>query len=74
MSGDHGEEYPEYARRCQKCGAEAITGRVTAREEQFILEMEFHCATCGEPVAYWAYGHYDPAYDPDHKPTKPKAV
>jgi hypothetical protein len=25
-------------------------------------EIEYKCAACDQPVAYWAYGSFDPAY------------
>lgn len=64
--------YPEYAKRCPKCGCEKIKGRVTAREGHVIYEQEFSCSVCNEVVAYWAYGYYDPGYDPENIPKEIK--
>lgn len=57
--------------KCPECGHAEFTEKM----RDFIdfgvgagpaTEIEYFCGSCGESVAYWAYGGFDPAYF-DHK-------
>ena len=57
--------------KCPECGHAEFTEKM----RDFIdfgvgagpaTEIEYFCGSCGESVAYWAYGGFDPAYL-DHK-------
>jgi DNA-directed RNA polymerase subunit RPC12/RpoP len=57
--------------KCPECGHAEFTEKM----RDFIdfgvgagpaTEIEYFCGACGESVAYWAYGSFDPAYL-DHK-------
>lgn len=53
--------------KCPECGHTEFTEKM----RDFIdfgvgagpvTEIEYFCGSCGESVAYWAYGSFDPAY------------
>lgn len=52
---------------CWKCGSheqrEVVRDMVGSLGGQGpVCEVEVFCAECGEGIAYWAYGSYDPGY------------
>ena len=59
------------AHTCWKCGCTEIkhvtwsTLAVLDNGTGPELEFEERCGSCGESLAYWAYGYYDPAYMAD---------
>lgn len=62
--------------KCPECGHAEFTEKM----RDFIdfgvgagpaTEIEYFCGSCGESVAYWAYGSFDPAYF-DHKQANAK--
>lgn len=53
--------------KCWKCGSTEQKEVVRAFVDVFqgqgpTCEMEVFCAECGEGIAYWAYGSFDPGY------------
>ncbi len=64
----------EYARECYKkdgqptkcvtCGCSDIDEIVEDRINYIPCEKSFRCRRCGTMLAYWAYGSFDPAYNP----------
>jgi hypothetical protein len=61
------EPYPEYAKKCSKCGSFDIVRKIEGIIEHRECEVSYRCGVCGEYVAYWAYGYYDPIFDPNQK-------
>lgn len=47
---------------CQCCGGSWFVNNDRVVSEWGVMEYEVICVWCGESVAYWAYGSYDPAY------------
>lgn len=48
---------------CRACGGTWFYTKVRAYVEYVIAEYEVNCMWCEEPVAYWAYGSFDPKYE-----------
>lgn len=46
--------------RCPKCGKPGLHEVTKDHIDGIACEVETVCPTCGS-IAYWAYGHYDPA-------------
>ena len=63
----HKDIYPEYAKKCPKCGSLKIVRKVEGYIDYKECEVSYRCGICGEYVAYWAYGYYDPIYDPTYR-------
>lgn len=47
---------------CGECGSKAMTLTVKDTIAHVDCEIQYECADCGEPLAYWAYGSFDPGY------------
>jgi len=52
---------------CRSCGHTKFKGEVRDFIDMghgggLATEIEYLCDSCGESVAYWAYGYFDPAY------------
>lgn len=58
-----GVEYAEDGRpkRCS-CGCPFFHTETKDTINHIVCEQEWFCLNCGRPVAYWAYGAFDPAY------------
>jgi DNA-directed RNA polymerase subunit RPC12/RpoP len=48
--------------KCIRCGSEDIVDSVVASISGIECEIKYTCSKCGEEVAYWAYGAFDPQY------------
>lgn len=49
--------------RCFRCDHEEVKQRVTDSIDGYIvLEKQYYCAACGQPLAFWAHGYFDPGY------------
>lgn len=44
---------------CQSCGGTWFENNYHVVSEWGIMEYKVICVSCGESVAYWAYGSYD---------------
>ena len=47
-------------KRCRNCGCTEITSTVRACVANVPSEIEYDCAHCYHPLAYYAYGHFSP--------------
>lgn len=47
-------------KRCRNCGSTKMTITIRARVANVPSEIEYDCAYCHHPLAYEAYGHFDP--------------
>ncbi len=60
-----------YPKKCRSCGhtefKDVVRDFIDVYEGRGpATEIEYFCANCNEPAAYWAYGYFDPVYL-DHK-------
>lgn len=55
-----------YPIKCPQCGHNSFNEKIHNFIDYEVAtqpsEIEYFCAKCGESVAYWAYGSFDPAY------------
>lgn len=49
---------------CPECGCSEISKIVTDRIDGTPCEVFYKCSHCGESLAFWEYGHFDPCYNP----------
>jgi hypothetical protein len=64
------EHYSEdgFPRKCPSCGGTEFEEKIRDYLDVGVgagglpLEIEYLCRSCGESVAYWAHGSFDPAY------------
>lgn len=54
---------------CQKCKSVNLTENTTSSQDYLVMEYEVVCRDCLSRVAYWAHGHYEPNYPPEHSPS-----
>lgn len=52
--------------KCLKCQSTELEDRILdTLDGHTILEYSIHCSGCGTMVGYWAYGYFDPSFNPD---------
>ncbi len=51
---------------CPCCGSTWFYDKIYGYSEWGRMEFEVFCMWCGDSLAYWAYGSYNPSYRDIH--------